>query len=153
MPRMKSLLLIPIIVLLACPASELRAAEAPSPSYDIDPAEAARNQHYQQAERPQFHYTPIQGHIGDATGLIFYKGEYHLFYMSDKWERRRNRHKCWGHAVSGDLLHWEELPSVLDPVLDHKPGSGSGFVDWSNALKLESGSEKTLVICYTDYQT
>ena len=124
---------------------------APNPVYDIDPAEAARNQHYDQPERPQFHYTPIQGHIGDATGLIFYQGEYHLFYMSDKWERRRNRHKCWGHAISRDLLHWEELPSVLDPVLDHLPGSGSGVVDWNNALKLEKGNDKTLVIFYTDY--
>ena len=98
---------------------------SPDPVYDIDPAEAARNQYYDQPERPQFHYTPIQGHIGDATGLIFYQGEFHLFYMSDKWERRRNRHKCWGHAISRDLLHWQEMPSVLDPVIDHKPAAAA----------------------------
>jgi hypothetical protein len=55
--------------------------EAPNPATDIDPVEASRNQHYDQPCRPQFHYTPIQGHIGDATGLIYYRGEYHLFYM------------------------------------------------------------------------
>jgi hypothetical protein len=118
----------------------------PDPYYDIDPLEAAQNQHYRQPYRPQFHYTPMQGIIGDATGLVFSQGEYHLFYMSDKWERRKNRHKCWGHAISRDLLHWEELPSILDPVLDNKPGSGSGIVDWNNTLKLQSGTQPTLAI-------
>ena len=35
--------------------------------------------HYDQPLRPQVHYTPITGQIGDATGLILYKGIYHLF--------------------------------------------------------------------------
>ena len=135
------------------PVAAKQALSAPDPVFDIDPAAAAQNQHYGQPDRPQFHYTPIQGHIGDATGLIYSQGEYHLFYMSDKWERRRNRHKCWGHAVSRDLLHWEELPSVLDPELDHRPGSGCGLVDFNNTLKLERDGEKTLAICYTDYHT
>lgn len=125
----------------------------PNLSFDITPEESAANQHYEQPLRPQFHYTPIQGFIGDATGLIYHEGTYHLFYMSDKWERRKNRHKCWGHATSTDLLHWDEQPSVLDPVTDHKPGSGSGIVDWDNTLGLATGSERTLVVFYTDYST
>ena len=36
------------------------------------------NMHYNQGFRPQVHYTPITGQIADATGLILYKGEYHL---------------------------------------------------------------------------
>lgn len=124
---------------------------APDPYYDIDPQDAALNQHYEQPYRPQFHYTPMQGIIGDATGLIFYQGEYHLFYMSDKWERRKNRHKCWGHALSRDLLHWEEMPSILDATLDNHPGSGSGIVDWNNTLGLQKGDQKTLAVFYTDY--
>ena len=125
----------------------------PDLSFDITPEEAAANQHYRQPNRPQFHYTPIQGFIGDATGLIYDGETFHLFYMSDKWERRKNRNKRWGYATSRDLLHWEERPSVLDPVLDHKPGSGSGIVDLDNTLGLATGSEKTLVVFYTDYST
>ena len=124
----------------------------PDPAFDIRPEEAAENQHYRQAYRPQFHYTPIQGFVGDATGLIRSGGVYHLFYMSDKWERRKNRNKRWGYATSRDLLHWEEQPSVLDPVKDNKPGSGSGLVDWNNTLNLQTGQEKTLVVFYTDYK-
>ena len=45
--------------------------------FDITPKEVAGEQHYNQPLRPQFHYTPIQGHIGDATGLIYYRGESH----------------------------------------------------------------------------
>jgi len=139
---------------LAAGPSEPKAdAALPNPSFDISPEEAAANQHYEQANRPQFHYTPIQGFIGDATGLIYSNGTYHLFYMSDKWERRKNRNKRWGYATSKDLLHWEEQASVLDPVLDHKPGSGSGIVDWDNTLGLATGSEETLVVFYTDYST
>ncbi|MGB8166338.1 MAG: hypothetical protein WCF18_02535, partial [Chthoniobacteraceae bacterium] len=68
----------------------------PDPTFDISPEQAAANQHYRQANRPQFHYTPIQGFVGDATGLIQNGGVYHLFYMSDRWERRKNRNKRWG---------------------------------------------------------
>ncbi len=67
----------------------------PNPIFDISLTEAAENQNYNQYYRPQFHYTPIQGLIGDATGLNYYDGTYYLFYMSDKWERQKNRHKRW----------------------------------------------------------
>src|SRR3954452_15588416 len=120
---------------------------------DLTPAEVANQQNYNQPLRPQFHYTPIQGHIGDATGLIYYRGEYHLFNMFDEWSRGRLAHKRWGHAVSPDLIHWEQLPAVLDTVLDTRPGSGSGVVDWNNSSGLRSGPEKTLLIFYTDYKT
>ncbi len=120
--------------------------------YDLTAQKVADQQHYGQRLRPQFHYTPIQGHIGDATGMLYYKGEYHLFYMFDKWELRRNRHKRWGHAVSSDMVHWTELAPELDTLLDHKPGSGSGVVDWNNSAKLQRGHEKTLLIFYTDYE-
>ncbi|MES2307218.1 MAG: glycoside hydrolase family 32 protein [Verrucomicrobiota bacterium] len=123
----------------------------PDADYIISEAEAAANQHYNQPNRPQFHYTPIQGFVGDATGMVSYEGEHHLFYMSDKWERRKNKSKRWGHAITKDFLHWEEMPSVLDKVQDNGPGSGSGIVDFNNTLGFATGTEKTLVIFYSDY--
>ena len=140
-------------LLIAFAASVAAAADTPNPKFDIDPVEASLQQNYDQPYRPQFHFTALQGHIGDATGLIYYEGEYHLFCMFDKWERQRNRHKCWGHAVSHDGIFWEELPPILDPIIDHKPGSGSGVVDWNNSSGLRTGAEKTLIVFYTDYQT
>jgi fructan beta-fructosidase len=114
--------------------------------------EVAGQQHYRQPLRPQFHYTPMQGHIGDATGLIYYAGEYHLFHMFDEWSQRRSSHKRWGHAVSTDLVHWTQLPAILDTLLDNSPGSGSGVVDWKDSSGLRVGAEKALLIFYTDYK-
>jgi fructan beta-fructosidase len=158
MRNAKTLLLASLLVTVTSlnaqtPAPPKVDKNAPDPSFDISPAESAENQHYNQPLRPQFHYTPVQGFVGDATGLIYSEGTYHLFYMSDKWERRKNRNKRWGYATSKDLLHWEEKPSVLDPIKDNKPGSGSGIVDWDNTLGLQTGKEKTLVVYYTDYKT
>ena len=130
-----------------------QAPKAPDPQYDITLEEIAGQRHYQHPMRPQLHYTPLQGHIGDATGLFYYAGEYHLFYMYDQWSRRRAAHKQWGHAVSRDLLHWDELPPVLDTLIDNRPGSGSGIVDWNDSAGLrQGGPEKTVMIFYTDYQ-
>jgi sucrose-6-phosphate hydrolase SacC (GH32 family) len=119
---------------------------------EITPEEVAEQQHYNQPLRPQFHYTALQGHIGDATGLFFYRGEYHLFNIFDEWSRKSSVHKRWGHAISTDLMHWTQLPPVLDTTIDHSPGSGSGIVDWNNSSGLRNGPEKTLLLFYTDYK-
>ena len=141
-----------IAILVFAATVALPQTQSPADRADITFEEAARERHYQQPLRPQFHYTPIQGHIGDATGLIYYAGEYHLFNMYDEWSRRRAAHKQWGHAISTDLIHWRQLPALLDTALDNKPGSGSGVVDWNNSSGLRSGPEKTLLIFYTDYK-
>lgn len=123
----------------------------PNDPYAISYVDVFDNMHYDQEYRPQVHYTPITGQIADAIGLICYKGTYHLFHMYDEWSRSRKNNKNWGHAISPDLVHWEQQPQTLNTVLDNRPGSGSGIVDWNNTLKLQSGVEKTLAIFYTDY--
>jgi len=104
--------------------------------------------------RPLFHFTPEKNWLSDPNGLVFYKGEYHLFYqhnpLGNKWG-----YMHWGHAISTDLVHWEQLPIALFPDNDSKDSiectafSGSGLVDQNNVTGLQSGDEKTILLFYT----
>ncbi|WP_162495549.1 glycoside hydrolase family 32 protein [Confluentibacter flavum] len=119
--------------------------------FRLDYKKVYENMHYDQPLRPQVHYTPITGQIADPTGLIRYKGKYHLFYMFDEWSKSRRDNKGWGHATSDDIIYWEQHPPITNTVIDNAPGSGSGIVDWNNSLGLRQGVERTMVVFYTDY--
>jgi len=123
----------------------------PSDPYRLDYKNVFDNINYNQPLRPQVHFTPLTGQIGDPTGLVKYKGTYHLFYMSDEWSNQRRDNKNWGHATSSDCIYWSQKPPITNSIIDNRPGSGSGIVDWNNTLRLRKGPEKTLVVFYTDY--
>jgi len=104
---------------------------------------------YQEKYRPQFHFSSRRGWNNDPNGLVYYKGEYHLFYQHNpygwKWG---NMH--WGHAVSRDLVHWEELPIALYPYqFGDWCFSGSAVVDTNNTAGFKTGDEDVLVAAYT----
>ncbi len=69
---------------------------------------------YHEKYRPQYHFTTRRGWINDPNGLVYHKGKYHMFYQHNPYEREwENMH--WAHAVSTDLLHWQEQPLALHP--------------------------------------
>lgn len=108
---------------------------------------------YQEKYRPQFHFSPRRGWVGDPNGLVFYKGEYHLFFQLNPYgltcSAFPNGNDHWGHAVSKDLIHWLELPITLYPFqFGDWPFSGSCVVDKANTAGFKTGSEDPLVIVY-----
>ena len=112
--------------------------------------QGARNL-YDEPLRPQFHFSQQRGWNNDPNGMVYYDGEYHLFFQHNPygwgWD---NMH--WGHAVSRDMVHWQQLPEALYPwtqAVEHC-FSGSGTVDEANTAGFQTGDEKVIVAAFTD---
>ena len=113
--------------------------------------------YYNELYRPQFHFTPENNWLQYPNGLVFYEGEYHMYYQ---WNPKANEpgNMHWGHAVSKDLVHWNHLPVALYPDENSEDNefctafSGSAIVDEKNLLGKQPGDEKTLVAFYTSKQ-
>ncbi len=101
--------------------------------------------------RPQFHFSPETGWMNDPNGMVYYDGEYHLFYQYTPKEINYPRPKHWGHAVSDDLVYWEHLPLALSPDSLGEIWSGSAVVDWENTSGLQTGKEAVLVAIFTHF--
>jgi fructan beta-fructosidase len=103
---------------------------------------------YKEARRPQLRFSTRRGWLNDPNGLVFFKGEYHLFYQHDPYGWRPSS-LHWGHAVSRDLVHWEELPTALAPDRLGRMYSGSALVDWNDSAGFKTGDEPALIAVYT----
>ena len=103
---------------------------------------------YRETFRPQFHFTPRVNWTNDPNGMVFFEGEYHLFYQhnpfGDTWG-----HMSWGHAISTDLVHWEHLPVAIPEEDGIMIFSGSAVVDWHNTSGLGENGQPPLIAVYT----
>ncbi len=113
-------------------------ADAQSPGYD-------------QPYRPQVHFSPQRNWTNDPNGLVYFHGEYHLFFqynpLGDRWG-----HMSWGHAVSTDLLHWRELPVAIPEKDGEMVFTGSVVIDSENTSGLCAAHKPCMVAIYTGYR-
>ncbi len=101
--------------------------------------------------RPQFHFSQKVGWNNDPNGMVYYDGEWHLFFQHNPvghgWGNM-----TWGHAVSKDLVHWKQLPNALFPRTMAKNAcfSGSGTIDKNNTAGFKTGKEDVMIAAFTD---
>ena len=98
--------------------------------------------------RPTFHYTPRINWMNDPNGLVYFKGKYHLFYQYNPSGTEPNN-ISWGHAISTDLVHWEEKPVAIPAQNGVMIYSGSVIVDWNNTSGFGINGDPPLVAIYT----
>ncbi|MHA7057533.1 glycoside hydrolase family 32 protein [Aquimarina sp. M1] len=102
----------------------------------------------EQLYRPNFHFTPKANWMNDPNGMFYLNGTYHLFFQyypnDNVWGPMH-----WGHAVSEDLVDWEEKEIAIYPDSLGYIFSGSAVVDKKNTSGLGSDSNPPVVAMYT----
>lgn len=115
-----------------------------------EPEEKSETGYYREPLRPQFHFSPEKMWMNDPNGMVYYDGEYHLFFQhypdSNVWGPMH-----WGHAVSKDMVHWEHLPIALYPDSLGYIFSGSAVVDWNNTSGLGENGQPPLIAMFTHH--
>ena len=100
---------------------------------------------------PAYHFTPPKNWMNDPNGMVYYKGEFHLFYQHYPYGLNWGT-MHWGHAVSKNLISWKHLPVALFPDKHGTIFSGSAIVDMANTSGFASGDEKVLVAIFTYFK-
>lgn len=112
------------------------------------PGNNLKSVYYQELYRPQFHFSPEKMWMNDPNGMVYYEGEYHLFYQyypdSTIWGPMH-----WGHAISTDLVHWQHLPIALYPDSLGYIFSGSAVMDTTNTSGFGEPGKPPMVAIFT----
>ena len=99
-------------------------------------------------KRPQLHFTAKKNWINDPNGLFFDGKQYHMYFQHNP-NGVGHGYMSWGHAVSTDLVNWEELPIAIlhGDVTDIF--SGSIVVDHENTSGFGDGTVPPVIAIYT----
>jgi len=132
---LRALIAMAALVLVAVGSS----ASLPTAAAVTDPADPWR---------PLAHYSPQDNWMNDPNGLVYVDGEYHMFYQYNP-EGSEWGNMSWGHAVSTDLVHWEELGVAIPYTEDYGVFSGSAVYDVNNTSGLGTADAPPLVAVWT----
>lgn len=104
---------------------------------------------YREKYRPQFHFTPPKNWMNDPNGLIYFNGQYHMFYQYNPFGNKWG-HMSWGHAISRDLVRWKNLPVAIPEDRNNMIFSGSCVADVKNTTGFANRrGQVPLVAVYT----
>ncbi|MDP6452276.1 MAG: glycoside hydrolase family 32 protein, partial [SAR202 cluster bacterium] len=106
---------------------------------DVTNFQAAREHLASDSYRPIYHFTPPGSIMNDPNGLCQWQGRYHLFYQYRPSNVLDRVH--WGHTVSDDLIHWQDLPIALYPDKEKDCYSGQTLVEPGRVIAIYHGTE------------
>ena len=95
--------------------------------------------------RPAYHFVSPESQLNDPNGLCFWRGRWHLFYQGYPPDEFPNpadlakRRQHWGHAVSEDLVHWQDLPYAIYPGIEKMCFSGGTVVEKDRVVAFYPG--------------
>ncbi len=104
---------------------------------------------YKEKYRPQFHFSPAVNWMNDPNGLVYFNGQYNLFYQSNPYGNVWG-HMSWSHSVSKDLLHWQHLPVALREENGIMMFSGSAVIDKKNTAGFGADAMVAIYTGHTD---
>jgi beta-fructofuranosidase len=99
-------------------------------------------------QRPQYHFLPPANWMNDPNGVVQWQGRYHLFYQYNPVGPIFGK-MHWGHAVSDDLVHWEDLPLALAPEIGTVDEDGC----WSGCFVNNNGQPTLIYTVIRDNKT
>ena len=127
--------------MIAAPAEAEAAHPVAPPAFDPDEGRLTAAESERAArdpQRPRYHFLPAPSWINDPKPF-FWDGAYHMYFQyCPGIPYSANKH--WGHAVSRDLVHWEELPVALAPT----PGGPDQDGCWTGCVLEDNGTFKIL---------
>jgi sucrose-6-phosphate hydrolase SacC (GH32 family) len=89
--------------------------------------------------------------MNDPNGLVHYEGEWHAFHQYNPFGNQWG-HMSWNHALSPDLVHWDERGVALPEADGVMIFSGSAVVDARNTSGFGTDEGPTpLVAVYTGH--
>ncbi len=108
---------------------------------------------YNEAARPQLHFSPYVNWLNDPNGLVYDPSDksWHLFFQYNPYGLNI-ANQVWGHAVSTDLMHWKEVDIAIPQDSFGAVFSGSAVVDEDNTSGFFTDNkpgESKLVALYT----
>jgi len=109
----------------------------------------AQNSLYKEKYRPRFHFSPARNWTNDPNGLVYFNGEYHLFYQYNPYGNRWG-HMSWAHSISPDLVHWKHLPLAIPEKDTIMIFSGSAVIDKNNTTGFaRKAGQAPMIAIYT----